>query len=124
VRLGAALRKNEGVSRRGLAVLFVAIGVVCAGAATAAVRGYPAPPRILRSGQHPYSSLARRMWLNYLLYAPGAYAKDAKRRWPLIVFLHGSGEGGTDPLLVEALRGGRTWRRRISRCPCGASATS
>ena len=102
MRLGAALRKNEGVSRRGLAVLFVAIGVVCAGAATAAVRGYPAPPRILRSGQHPYSSLARRMWLNYLLYAPGAYAKDPKRRWPLIVFLHGSGERGTDPLLVEA----------------------
>ncbi len=85
-----------------LAALFVIVGVACGGAATAAVRSYPAPPRILRPGQYPYSSLAGKIWLNYLLYAPSGYAKDPKRRWPLIVFLHGSGERGTDPLLVEA----------------------
>ena len=27
--------------------------------------------------------------VNYLLYAPAAYGNDPKRRWPLIVFLHG-----------------------------------
>ena len=91
-----------GCLRRACVLLLVAVGVAYGGAATAAVRSYPAPPRVLRPGQHPYSSLAGSVRLNYLLYAPAAYAKDPKRRWPLIVFLHGSGERGTDPLLVEA----------------------
>ncbi|HEY8749696.1 MAG TPA: prolyl oligopeptidase family serine peptidase [Tepidisphaeraceae bacterium] len=30
--------------------------------------------------------------LNYLLYLPADYGKDADKKWPLIVFLHGSGE--------------------------------
>jgi len=93
---------NEGVSRRALALLFVAVVVACCSWAAAAGQNYPAPPRFLRPGQHPYSWRAGTTRLNYLLYAPAAYAKDTKQRWPLIVFLHGSGERGTDPLLVEA----------------------
>ena len=31
-----------------------------------------------------------------LLYLPADYGRDAPRRWPLIVFLHGSGERGFD----------------------------
>lgn len=38
--------------------------------------------------------------VRYLLYAPAAYARGTSR-WPLIVFLHGSGERGTDPRLLE-----------------------
>jgi predicted peptidase len=34
--------------------------------------------------------------LNYLLYLPKDYAKDRKVRWPLMLFLHGSGERGSD----------------------------
>jgi predicted peptidase len=34
--------------------------------------------------------------LDYLLYLPADYGKDAKKQWPLILFLHGSGERGTD----------------------------
>ena len=88
--------------RRVLAALLLVAGVACGGAATAAVRASPAPPRILRPGQYPYSSFAGGTWINYLLYAPSAYGKNPKQRWPLIVFLHGTGERGTDPLALEA----------------------
>lgn len=32
--------------------------------------------------------------LGYLLYLPADYGKDAAKRWPVILFLHGSGERG------------------------------
>lgn len=34
--------------------------------------------------------------VHYLLYLPQEYAKDTIRRWPLLLFLHGSGEKGDD----------------------------
>ena len=33
---------------------------------------------------------------DYLLYLPKEYGKEADKKWPLMVFLHGSGESGTD----------------------------
>jgi predicted peptidase len=39
--------------------------------------------------------------INYLLYLPDDYASDTERLWPFILFLHGSGERGTD---VEVVR--------------------
>src|SRR5690349_2683539 len=35
--------------------------------------------------------------LDYLLYLPSDYGKDADKKWPLIVFLHGSGESANTP---------------------------
>jgi len=32
----------------------------------------------------------------YLLYLPDGYLNDTTRKWPLLIFLHGSGESGTD----------------------------
>ncbi len=32
----------------------------------------------------------------YLLYLPDTYASDTAKKWPLMIFLHGSGEAGTD----------------------------
>jgi predicted peptidase len=32
----------------------------------------------------------------YLLYLPRGYGEDAARRWPLVLFLHGAGERGTN----------------------------
>jgi predicted peptidase len=32
--------------------------------------------------------------LNYLLFLPASYDADPRRRWPLLLFLHGSGERG------------------------------
>jgi predicted peptidase len=34
--------------------------------------------------------------VNYLLFLPKGYSAKAERRWPLILFLHGAGERGTD----------------------------
>src|ERR1700733_9485867 len=38
--------------------------------------------------------------INYLLFLPRGYEKS-KERWPLIIFLHGSGESGTDLAKVK-----------------------
>lgn len=49
--------------------------------------------------------------MQYLLYLPDGYASDTAKKWPLMIFLHGSGEAGTDlnnvkmhgpPKLIEA----------------------
>jgi predicted peptidase len=83
-----------------------ATSALASGAAGAPTSGgrldsYPAPPSTLRAGQHPYSSSVRlpggeSVRMDYMLYAPAAAARDRTHRWPLIVFLHGSGEKGTD----------------------------
>lgn len=39
--------------------------------------------------------------LNYLMYVPSNYEKDAETKWPLMLFLHGSGERGNDLELVK-----------------------
>jgi predicted peptidase len=41
--------------------------------------------------------------VNGLLYLPADYGRDPQRRWPLIVFLHGSGERGYDPQRLAAI---------------------
>lgn len=33
---------------------------------------------------------------HYLVYFPEGYNEDTSRRWPLVIFLHGSGESGND----------------------------
>jgi predicted esterase len=40
--------------------------------------------------------------VNYLVYLPEDYSKDTAKQWPLMVFLHGSGESGTDIQKVKA----------------------
>ena len=39
--------------------------------------------------------------LGYLLYVPDEYGKDASKKWPVILFLHGAGERGSDIELVK-----------------------
>lgn len=34
--------------------------------------------------------------VNYLLFLPQGYSADAEKRWPLMLFLHGAGERGTN----------------------------
>jgi predicted peptidase len=41
--------------------------------------------------------------VNYLLYLPQDYYKDRTKKWPLVVFLHGSGERGNDLELVRSV---------------------
>lgn len=40
--------------------------------------------------------------MDYLLYLPEDYGSDAAKQWPLVVFLHGAGERGTDVNMVKA----------------------
>lgn len=39
--------------------------------------------------------------IQYLLHLPKSYGEDKSKKWPLIVFLHGSGERGSDVNLVK-----------------------
>jgi len=64
----------------------------------------------MRSGQHPYSSkvqintlnnITKTVEVNYLLHLPSDYGKDPYQKWPLILFLHGSGERGSDLELLK-----------------------
>src|SRR5437868_5636644 len=45
--------------------------------------------------------ITRTIDLNYLLYLPAAYDADPAKRWPLILFLHGAGERGSDVAMVK-----------------------
>ncbi len=38
---------------------------------------------------------------NYLSYFPADYDKDPNKHWPLLIFLHGSGERGVDLKMIE-----------------------
>src|SRR5688572_7835550 len=38
----------------------------------------------------------------YLLSLPEGYEKDTNRKWPMVMFLHGSGESGSDLQKVKA----------------------
>jgi predicted peptidase len=64
----------------------------------------------MRTGQHPCSSkveiqtagkITKTVEVRYLLYLPGDYGKDPQEKWPLILFLHGSGERGSDLKLLK-----------------------
>jgi predicted peptidase len=49
--------------------------------------------------QEPQSltkEIRKTVTINYLLYLPKQYEEDKGKRWPLILFLHGAGERGSD----------------------------
>lgn len=53
----------------------------------------------LAEGQHPQSfekPVTITLGMRFLLYLPKGYDRQDGRKWPLIVFLHGSGERGDD----------------------------
>ena len=40
--------------------------------------------------------VTKTLTIHYLLYLPKEYGKEADKKWPVMVFLHGSGERGSD----------------------------
>ncbi|MFH0953785.1 MAG: sugar-binding protein [Verrucomicrobiota bacterium] len=76
----------------------------------------PAVPRgvALPDGQHPQSftrQITKTVGAKYLLVLPAGYAAGTNR-WPLLVFLHGSGESGDDLNRVK-----NNWPRIIDQHP-------
>lgn len=70
----------------------------------------PTVAPMVEVGQHPYTSEVQvadithntqTVKVEYLLYLPDTYGQDPQQKWPLILFLHGSGEHGKD---LELLR--------------------
>ena len=78
----------------GAAVVFTVCDVAC---------GSETNPPQVQTGQHAYSfrkDSAAPVATDYLLYLPEEYGTTEKE-WPLLLFLHGSGERGNDINKVE-----------------------
>lgn len=67
----------------------------------------PMPPFV--AGQHAYTftttlkdkaGKSQTAKIDYLLFLPADYGKDKNKRWPALLFLHGSGESGSDVMKV------------------------
>ncbi len=77
-----------------LAVAGLALGTFCSAAAQPVTP--PATPQARKFSR----LITRTVTLEYLLHVPRAAAPEPDRRWPLILFLHGAGERGSDVWLV------------------------
>ena len=60
----------------------------------------PSPPRAGKQVAQLLTGKSPAARLKYLLFLPAGYEAKARRRWPLLLFLHGSGERGADLRLV------------------------
>jgi predicted peptidase len=49
-----------------------------------------------QSSEHFTAEVKLKADYQYLLYLPDGYEADTQKKWPLVVFLHGAGERGTD----------------------------
>jgi len=71
------------------------IAAMCVGTVVLASASYAQQP-----GEQTHRTFRKRVVKTYtgqyLLYLPPEYGKDRSRRWPLMVFLHGAGERGSD----------------------------
>ncbi len=54
--------------------------------------------------------------VRYVLYVPRGY--DAAKEWPLVLFLHGAGERGSDGLIQSDVGIGHAIRKNPERFPC------
>lgn len=69
-------------------------------ATPASARSHTAAPAPIVEGQNPQPPVAPG-GLPYLLFIPKGYNASGTERWPLVIFLHGSGERGSDINLVK-----------------------
>lgn len=53
-------------------------------------------PDLMQTRQKFQTQLTKQAELGYLLYLPPGYDAKAAKQWPLILFLHGAGERGTN----------------------------
>ncbi len=79
--------------KKGLVGLLICLGLITMGAETGKTGE--------QTGQTLNKKITKEIKCNYLLYLPADYKKDAKKKWPLILFLHGAGERGENLELVK-----------------------
>lgn len=77
--------------RRALPVWVLLLGI----AATALGADDPGPDQV-QTKKTFKTRIIRAVSLNYLLFLPKAYSASGKQKWPLLYFLHGAGERGTN----------------------------
>ena len=74
-------------------LLILAIAATCA---------FPGDAPVTASGQHDrHFEKQVPVKLDYLLFLPEGYAADKDKTWPLILFLHGAGERGSNLAKVK-----------------------
>lgn len=59
------------------------------------------PANAGQSEQMFQKEITKKVSLGYLLYLPKGYGEKKDQKWPLILFLHGAGERGSDLSLVK-----------------------
>ncbi len=78
-----------------------------------------AAAQTLESFEH---TLTRTVGYKFLLHLPTGYDAKADRVWPLMVFLHGAGERGSDPWLVAKHGPPKLLQGDAAVAPAGESA--
>src|SRR5262245_31673028 len=71
-------------------------GVIAALPSRSCGRREPSPRPSMQTPQKFEKSVTRKVQANYLLYLPKDYSATSKKAWPLMLFLHGAGERGTN----------------------------
>lgn len=77
------------MNRRFVSGLVLASSLFAAGSAGAQAPGKQVPQTLTKLAN-------RNVSVQYLLSLPKEYGQDANKRWPVLVFLHGAGESGSD----------------------------
>jgi predicted peptidase len=72
------------------------IGCATSGPAPSVIK----PAAGAQTPQDYTAAVVRTNHLDYLLYLPKDYSADPTKQWPLVLFLHGSGERGTNLMVV------------------------
>jgi predicted peptidase len=75
-------------------ICVVGLALIVAGCGTTKSNSINSPPN--QMAKHLRLKRQEKLEINYLLFLPEGYDAKVQKRWPLILFLHGSGERGTD----------------------------
>jgi predicted peptidase len=84
-----------------LALLSAQLLTACATTPIAALNETAATPPAWQSGAQVSVPAVSAAHYPYLLFTPAGYRSGGGHRWPLLIFLHGSGERGSDIALVR-----------------------
>ena len=76
--------------------LLTAAALLALVASTSAQPATMSNPPSTQSVKHFRFAKTQNAELDYLLFLPKGYDAKAEKRWPMILFLHGAGERGTD----------------------------